>query len=62
MRKETIKAISALEEVQLQIAVDSMEVGSFDPFQHGIQVGRYRGISEAIAALKKFDREDDEDD
>lgn len=43
-----------------ELAHQSMQTPSVDPFSHGMQVGRYRALSEVIEEITQALKDDDE--
>jgi len=44
--------LSALEEAKASLAIRALTDPKSDPFQHGIEVGMYRGLEEAIKLIE----------
>ena len=54
------KLISALKYAQEEIATASMMRPKSDPFEHGIQAGRYQGFQLALEAIDNLLRDNNE--
>ena len=52
------KVVSKLEETQLELARTSMQFPKAEPFDHGVQVGKYQGLQLALELIDNILRDD----
>lgn len=62
MDASLFKLKAVLLEALVSQAESSMLFPKSDPFEHGVQVGVYRGILNAVAALDAIDKDAEEED
>jgi hypothetical protein len=62
MSHDIVKAMVGLREARQKYAEAAMDYPKADPFDHGIQVGNYRGLGVAIEFLDALIRDAQEEE